>query len=415
MSPPFRDIPMRQRFLFPLLTIVFGLGLGLALAEGGLRLGGFSNPRTSQRDDFCGTIRRPGAEYLQTQEGAAHVRFNTAGFRDEDWSVEKPPNTFRIAVLGDSYVEAGQVAVGDRFTEVLERELDRSVAVDGKRVHVMSFGVAGFGTAQELMCLRHHAWRYAPDMVILAVTTGNDLRNNTKTLQNDDGRPYFNYVNGVLTLDTSFRQSPAHRISWQKNVAFMAIDRSRVAQIAYSFWQGRSSVVRRRLTEDAVQSSHPGDELGLDSWIYAEPTHPLHQEAWAITEGLFGLMSREVSQHGARFLVVTLSNGIQVHPDPSVRDAFMRRVRVGELFYPEGRIGASGQREGFTVVNLAPMLLEHAQKTGVILHGFGQALGFGHWNQKGHLEAGQRLAEAVRTHLSAPSNVNTRGMSERSK
>src|SRR3989338_3146167 len=33
-------------------------------------------------------------------------RINRYGWKDKDWSLEKKENTFRIAVLGDSFVEA---------------------------------------------------------------------------------------------------------------------------------------------------------------------------------------------------------------------------------------------------------------------------------------------------------------------
>jgi len=266
---------MRRRFLLSVLTLALGLGVGVGVVEVGLRLSGFSNPVTSRRDDYCGTIRRPGVEYLQADEGRALVRFNAAGFRDEEWTLAKPADTFRIAVLGDSYVEAVQVALGDRFTEVLERELDGTPAVGGRRVHVLTFGVSGFGTAQELMCLRHHVWQYSPDLVILAVTTGNDLRNNSRALQNDDGRPYFAYVNGSLTLDTSFRQSAAHRRSARRELALAVIERSRAAQAAYRFWQNRSSLARRVRIRDAARATQVGEEAGLDTWAYMESTEPL--------------------------------------------------------------------------------------------------------------------------------------------
>jgi hypothetical protein len=389
---------MRRRLLLPVLTLALGLGVGLLAVESVLRLVGFSSPPTSRRDDFCGTIRRPGVEYYQSQEGGAWVRVNSAGFRDEEWTPAKPPETYRIAVLGDSYVEAVQVSLGERFTEVLERELDRSEAIGGKRLEVMSFGLSGFGTAQELMCLRHHVWQYSPDLVLLAVTTGNDVRNNSRALQNDDGRPYFEYEGGTLTLDDSFRQSLAHERSWVEDAAIAVVERSRAAQFAHRAWRNSASAAQRAATREAAQAGRTGDEPGLDSWIYTPPADPVRDDAWRVTEGLFAQMSREVAAR-ARFVLVTLSNGVQVHPDPAVRQAFMQRMGASDLFYPERRIAAAGRRDGYAVVNLAPILLDRADRTGAFFHGFGRRLGSGHWNQDGHREAGRSLAAQIRTLL----------------
>jgi hypothetical protein len=390
---------MRRRVLLPLLTACLGLGAGFGLTEIVLRVNGFWRPPVSQRDDFTGTIRRPGIEWRETDEGDQRIRINSAGFRDDEWTREKPTGTFRIAVLGDSYVEAGQVAVGERFTEVLERELDRSPVVGGRRVEVLTFGMAGYGTAQELMALRHHAWPYAPDLILLAVTTGNDVRNNSKALQNDGGRPYFTRVGSGLVLDDSFRQSPAHRRGWQNDVAFWIIDRSRVAQFAYRAWQNRASIARRALTRQAVAASSTGEEAGLDSWIYKPPSTEERAEAWRLTEDLFALMHREVADRGAQFMVVTLSNGIQVHADVGVREAFMRRLGADDLFYPERRIAGVGARDGYVVATLAPAMFDYARTHRVFLHGSGRDAGQGHWNRTGHAVAGRLLADRVRALL----------------
>ena len=54
-----------------------------------------------------------------------------------------------------------------------------------KRVEVLNFGCDGYGTAQEFILLRDRVWRYAPDVVVLAVFTGNDIRNNSLVLEGD--------------------------------------------------------------------------------------------------------------------------------------------------------------------------------------------------------------------------------------
>ena len=59
-------------------------------------------------------------------------------------------------------------------------------------------------------------------------------------------------------------------------------------------------------------------------------------------------MQTEVNKKGVKFLIVTLSNSIQVHPDPQVRQAFMKRFGIQELLYPDLRIEALAKREGIS-------------------------------------------------------------------
>jgi hypothetical protein len=114
-----------------------------------------------------------------------------------------------------------------------------------------------------------------------------------------------------------------------------------------------------------------------------------------VTEALIREMRDEVQQHGARFVVVTLSNGIQVHPDASAREAFMRRVGASDLFYPDKRIASLGERERIEVFTLAPELQLYAERNRVFLHGFGEGLGNGHWNAEGHRVAGELLTQKL--------------------
>jgi hypothetical protein len=105
-------------------------------------------------------------------------------------------------------------------------------------------------------------------------------------------------------------------------------------------------------------------------------------------------MQKEVNEHHARFFVVTLSNGIQVAPSAQVRADFMKRLGVKDLYYPDNRIKALGERDGFEVLNLAPSLLSYAEQNGIYLHGFGSDLGSGHWNEKGHAIAAELLSRS---------------------
>jgi len=138
---------------------------GLVVTEIGLRVAGFAHASLYARDERRGWALRPGVTaWVGTEAGRRLVRTTTAGLRDREPTVEKPPGTVRIAVLGDSFTEALQVAAEETFWAVLERALQSCPAYAGRAVEVINFGVGGYGTAQELLTWREQASRYAPDL-----------------------------------------------------------------------------------------------------------------------------------------------------------------------------------------------------------------------------------------------------------
>jgi hypothetical protein len=104
-------------------------------------------------------------------------------------------------------------------------------------------------------------------------------------------------------------------------------------------------------------------------------------------------MRDEVKEMGARFFVLTVSGPQQVHPDPNTRREFMRSQDLNELFYPDRRIEALCKREKIPILVLAPALQGYAEQNHVFLHGFGEKLGKGHWNELGHGVAGEMITE----------------------
>jgi hypothetical protein len=107
-------------------------------------------------------------------------------------------------------------------------------------------------------------------------------------------------------------------------------------------------------------------------------------------------MRDDVASHGARFLLVTLSNGVQVYPDPHVRSTFAAKIGTNDLFYPDRRIEDFSCKNGIEALILAPSLFEHAERNRTYLHGFmNSGLGNGHWNELGHRLAGERIAERL--------------------
>jgi hypothetical protein len=395
-----------RRVLPKLLLMLLGLLFGGVVAEVALRIVGYSYPEFYQLDQSRGYALRPNMEGWYRKEGEAYIKINSDGLRDAEHPKAKPSNTFRIAVLGDSYPEAFPVAQADAFWSVMQAKLERCGSFAGKHVEVINFGVSGYGTAQELITLREHVWAYSPDLVLLAITTNNDISDNSRRLKKTDEVPYFVYRDGKLALDDSFKESRGFRLrqSVLSRMGRWFKDHSRLVQAVNQGHHGFKIwlAMRRARNAPAPDAKNEGqnaaaasEELGIDNLIYREPSDETWNDAWRVTEGLIKQMSDEVKAKGARFLVVTLSNGIQVYPDPNVRQIFMKRVGVNDLFYPDHRIREFCKRESIPVLTLAPELQAEADRNKVFFHGFGANIGNGHWNQLGQRTAADLITQKL--------------------
>jgi hypothetical protein len=404
-----------RKRLAKLLLTALGFLFGVFVAEISLRVAGYSAPEFYALDQSRGYALRPDTEGWFQREGQAFVHINSDGLRDREHAIAKPPNVVRIALLGDSYPEAFSVAAEDAFWSVMEHELQKCGALQGKQVEVLNFGVSGYGTGQELLTLRERVWKYTPDIVMLAVTTNNDVIDNSRLLKKTDKIPYFVYQDNELTLDNSFRssraflssESPMNRFGrWLRahlRVVQAAVEGHRGFKIWLASWRAGSGPPVP-VAGDNKQANTPapkadplllGEELGTEHLVYLEPVNDVWAQAWRVTEGLIATMRDEVKNRGARFVVVTLSNGPQVSPEPRVREEFKKRFEIKDLFYPDNRIKALCGREQIPVITLAPEMQEFAQVHKVFLHGFDGNLGNGHWNKAGHRVAGEMIAKKL--------------------
>jgi hypothetical protein len=379
-------------------VVLTSLLAALALSELVLRVAGFSYPSFYVADGRMGTRLRAGVEGWYYDEGEAYIRINSLGLRDREHGLAKPADAVRIAVLGDSYAEAIQLPIERTFWNLLERQLEQCELFRGKRVEVINFGVSGYSTAQELLVLRHHAWRYSPDIVLLAFQSGNDVRDNSKAISGAYPRPYFVVQGEELVLDRSFLESPIYRL--KSSTLWQALGNLsqylRILQLLNKAMNRLGQPLSAPRSEQTA-AEIGGEEVGLDSEVYFDPPRTQEwREAWHLTERLIARMNKEVAERGARFLLVTLSTGIQVHPSREVRESFARRLGVPDLHYPERRMLAMARRENIETVILAEALQRHAERHRVFLHGFPNLeMGGGHWNEEGHKLAAQLISKQM--------------------
>jgi len=400
----------RRRWLFRILAVAVASMTAFVLAEMALRLFVSDTRSPYIYDEFTGTRLRPGHRFVFKSEGYSSNVINSRGLRDREHSLAKPAGTLRIAILGDSFSEAFQVAQDKTFWAVLERELQAMPEYRDQTVEVINFGVSGFGTIQEWQMLEHSARDYSPDLVLLAFLPGNDVRNNSRQLEPDHRRPFARLKDGKLELDVSFRDDPLEKrfreLTWSA-CKDQAIRRSRVVHLIYRAledWRARKAIAVEiqpgktaarqtvPLSEENEVSFRAG-EGGIDNAVFVPPGNAVWNEAWQITERVLEAIQKDCHAMGAKFVVVILNNSVEVHPDPKVTASLAMKLGVSDLEEPQRQLTACGDRYGFPVIRLLERMRDIARRDQTCFHGFPNTSPCtGHWNELGHETAGKLIA-----------------------
>jgi hypothetical protein len=381
-----RRRPVWVRLLANTALVITTLVVSILICEVVLRVMHIGYPVYIWTDPVVGVAHIPGARSENTFNGQYWISINKDGMRGPEAALKAPAGTFRIALLGDSFIEAFEVPYEQTAGEVIERRFS-----DLRRtpVEVLNFGHGGYGTTQELLTLQHKVWKYSPDMVLLAVTPGNDISDNVRALKGIDYVPYHVFQGDTLVLDTSFLNSKEYRARtlWTRRLLDV-VRNSHLAQLVNRVRHAR----RKSERQQANPGAPTGDEFGLRNEVEVPPTSLEWQNAWRVTEELIRMMRDECRKKNTPFALVTVTRGVQVTPVPEIKQKFLRQLGTNDPYYPERRLAELGKREGIPVLALAPTMAKQAEERKVFFHAHGDSLGIGHWNKEGHQAAGELIA-----------------------
>ncbi len=103
------------------------------------------------------------AVYKRYYEWETNVKANKEGWRDDEHTIEKPADTFRIACIGDSYTVNLEVQMNENYPKRLEQILKESVSPN---IEILNFSIDGTTTGAHYVMLTDYALKYKPDMII---------------------------------------------------------------------------------------------------------------------------------------------------------------------------------------------------------------------------------------------------------
>jgi hypothetical protein len=360
-------------------------------------------------DPIRGWVLAPdGRAHQRNRDFAILVLTNSQGLRDRPHDYAKPAGTFRVVILGDSFMEAYQV----ELEETLPFRLQEILAP--RNVEVINLGVGGYGTAQEFLALREEGLRYSPDLIVLAFFAANDVLDNSRALQllllgEDEPRVYGRPYATASGLEANLRWIPpdferARRREEKKQRSreglraiggflqpvMVASVLEQAAGSLLARFEGRSaSDPNLELGAPFLEEFAPGlGHSGLSAMDYAR----LWDEAWLVTRRLLLETKSLAAEHASELLVMVVPSFFQVEPrhfeamlreHPELRIDATRINRALRDFCDEHAIGFFDPTNSFVAAE--------ARGEGPLFH----QLEDHHWNSAGHALAAEELARTL--------------------
>ena len=422
VKPPNPPLPPRKfrRALrlvgWNVLFLVAGLALIGVVGEMYFRLRApfLENDAPSAWFPTIGRIYTPNAEVRWTNrlDFWTESRTNSLGFVDrEPIGLERAAASCHIAMIGDSYVEALQVPIADKFHVRLEE-----LAAEELRhldITTSAFGIMGTGQVNQLAYYDEFARTLRPALLVL-VFVNNDFMNNAPILDGlqqgmDPDRltevSATRGADGTLTLRPPHLPSPESRLAtmastsppWYSRVTDRLIDMSPLAKWLDAKTRAWSpadtdpeliawvALLSRRSPRYAALFDGWRATTRTDIWtsfLYARDLPPVYEDALDFTAFALDQFRERADRDGAALVILTSNN----------------MGTRGDLGFD--RLTALAEARGIPVIDYHDYVLRQGaepRRDARWEHDF-------HWNIAGHRWA----AEALLEYLKANQEICTR-------
>lgn len=297
------------------------------------------------------------------------IETNSAGMRDHEHDLQKPPGVYRILVLGDSFMEANQVEFEDAFVSVLEQRLNDAAV---RPIEVVNASVSGWGTDDELTYLIREGIKYRPDLVLIAMTLHNDVSDNLL-------EEYHEFRNGKI------EQRPVTLVPWPSYLILKAKE-----------WMASHShlyhVIFRATRANWVSTEARNLESHVGSLLRRAPDDRI-LAGWEMTRQLLQKMKQAADAVNARVAVILLPLSVQVYPEtlPDFLASNGFKETDVDLFKPQDMMKAIGKNIGVSIIDLYPVFRDTKARCSCVLF----VQNDGHWNKLGHQIAAEGAAGSL--------------------
>ena len=299
-------------------------------------------------------------------EIAAPFAINAQGWNSGigDYRIERRPGVARVAVVGDSYVEALQVP----FDRSVSEDLAAALSTAAQPVEAYRFGISGAPMSQYLAMVEGEAVRYRPDWIIVVI------------VHNDFDESY-RFVPGRYTSSFLKLRIEDGRVTGEIPAQPWApsyLDRLRRTATARFFlyrWQLRPGFLIRELLPKAQAAPRIAANIEVATALADMAANE------AVTDYVFGRLDAVARAAGARLLLAMDGDRSAIYAGTDSPVLVLNQLAA--------RVAAA---HGLPFVDLEPVFAADWQAE----HRRFDVDADNHWNEHGHEVAARAIAAGLR-------------------
>lgn len=396
-----------RKFIINLALIFFSITIVFIFLELILHIRGYPG-KIHFIDSKTGLIilKRKAFFYWSKECFTNRVKTNSLGFHSIiDYNYQKSPNEFRIAVLGDSYVECMQVPWEKCFFQILENKLNEEFKNTSKKFSVYSFGMSSNGRLMNLLYYEYYAKHFKPDLVI-DLFISNDVRDDIKDLREKDPlgsysfrfKPYVKFeengnldetfIENWLKMNTIDSRNIIKSVMYSSKTLHFVYHR--ILEIIQKF---KIKMAEKSLNRDSLENYNV-DFISVDFQIYLRKYPEVWQKAWEAERKVINEFKRRVERDGGKYLLVSGTDGFCVHKE-LFEKSILRNNQVFDCFKYEKILTSIAKEDKINYLGLYPHFLNRVKSNPTAMTVFECD---GHWNEIGHRYAGEILFEYLKKH-----------------
>ena len=307
-------------------------------------------------------------------EVKASYNINANGWNSihNQYDMHKATSKYRIAIIGNSFVQAFQVDFDKSLAEQLESRLGK------ERFEVIRFGIRGAPMSQYLHMLRKEVMAYQPDLVVV-ILGHNDF---SESYQYKQGRDTSNFLkikieNGIVSEEVQPKQ-------FQKQWYTLIIENSATwrylaVRQKVRFETLRDLILGQKVANEEYQANIPVSTIDIDR---------VNNEI--VTNYIFRKIKEYCNNYGVELLVVMDANRQAIYSNLDLHET--------EVFSLHVIAKNAAQENGIHFIDLHPVFENDFAENHKMFNFEIDA----HWNVYGHQVVADTVFQYIRDHRLAP-------------